>query len=134
MAVTITPSLRTALQLDAAASGAMALLGIGAAPVLSPLLGLPQPLLFWAGIALLPWVALLIGLARHDAAPRLLVVDVIALNALWVAASLGLLASGFVAPTLLGMVFVVAQALAVAAFAVLQLVALRRAAGVAATA
>jgi hypothetical protein len=126
MAVTITPSLRTALQLDAAASGAMALLAAGAAPVLSPLLGLPQPLLFWAGIALLPWVALLLALARRGSAPRLLLVDVIALNALWVAATLGLLASGLVEPTMLGVVFVVAQAMAVAAFAALQRRAFRR--------
>jgi hypothetical protein len=131
MAVTITPSLRTALHLDAAASGAMALLAIGAAPILSPLLGLPQPLLFWAGIALLPWVALLLGVARRNTAPRLLLVDILGLNALWVAASIGLLASGLVAPTLLGYAFIVAQALAVAAFAVLQGLALRRSAAAA---
>lgn len=132
--VTITSFIRTALNLDAAASGALALLAIGAAPVLSPLLGLPQPLLFWAGIALLPWVALLLGLARREAAPRILLVDVIALNALWVAASIGLLASGLVTPTLLGFGFVLAQALAVTAFAVLQLVGLRRATAQAAAA
>jgi hypothetical protein len=131
MAVTITPSFRTALHLDAAASGAMALLAIVAAPILSPLLGLPHPLLFWVGIALLPWVALLIVVARRNTAPRLLLVDIIALNALWVAASIGLLASGLVAPSLLGYAFIVAQALAVAAFAVLQGLALRRSAAAA---
>ena len=134
MTVTITPFIRTALRLDAAASGALALLAIGAGPALSPLLGLPEPLLVWAGVALVPWVVLLLVLARRQSAPRLLVIDVIALNALWVAASFGLLASGLVAPTLLGSAFVALQALAVAGFAVLQMVALRRAAGGQATA
>ncbi len=128
MRTNITSSMKTALVLDAAASGAMAVLAIGGASLLAPLLGLPRPLLFWAGLALLPWVTLLIALARRDAAPRLLLLDVIAVNALWVAASLGLLASGLVAPTLLGYAFVVAQALAVAGFAGLQMLALRRAA------
>lgn len=134
MTTTITPSMKTVLVLDAAASGAMAVLAIGAASLLAPLLGLPQPLLFWAGVAMVPWVALLVVLARRDTAPRLVLLDVVALNALWVAASLALLVSGLVAPTALGTAFVVAQALAVAAFAALQFSALRRATGATASA
>jgi hypothetical protein len=134
MTTTITSSMKSALVLDAVASGAMAVLAIGGASLLAPLLGLPQALLFWAGVAMLPWVALLIALARRQSAPRLILVDVVALNALWVAASLALLVSGLVAPTALGTAFVVAQALAVAAFATLQFSALRRATTAAASA
>jgi hypothetical protein len=50
----------------------------------------------------------------------------IALNVLWVAASIGLLLSGWVAPTLLGYAFVIAQAVVVGAFAELQIIGLRR--------
>jgi hypothetical protein len=55
-------------------------------------------------------------------------IDIVALNALWVAASFGMLVAGLVEPNLLGITFVVAQALAVAGFAGLQAVALRAAA------
>ena len=51
---------------------------------------------------------------------------IIAINALWVAASFGLLLSGLVAPTPLGYAFVIAQALAVALLAELQFIGLRR--------
>ncbi len=50
----------------------------------------------------------------------------IAANALWVVASIALLVSGEVAPTLLGYVFVIAQAVTVLGFAELQWVGLRR--------
>jgi hypothetical protein len=66
-------------------------------------------------------------LARRSSVARMLLIDVVALNALWVAASFGLLASGLVTPTVLGSAFVLLQALAVAGFAVLQMMALRRA-------
>ncbi len=51
---------------------------------------------------------------------------IIALNVLWVAGSIGLLMSGYVAPTMLGHAFVIAQALAVGVFAELQFIGLRR--------
>jgi len=127
MNVPVTPFLRNALLLDAVASGATALMAIAAAPVLSPLLGLPQALLFWAGAALVPFVALLVITARKQTASRLMLIDIIGINALWVAASLGLLVSGLVSPNLLGIAFVVVQAVAVALFAELQFIGLRRA-------
>ena len=65
------------------------------------------------------------SVAARDAAPAVLI-DIIAINALWVAASFGLLVSGAVAPNLLGYGFVVMQALAVAVFAELQIVGVRR--------
>ena len=50
----------------------------------------------------------------------------IACNAVWTVASVALVIDGFVTPTALGTVFVIGQAVAVAALGVLQYVALRR--------
>lgn len=127
MTVTVTPFLRNALYLDAVVSGAAAVLMAGGAGLLSPLLGLPQSLLLWAGLVLFPFVAMLVFAARRERIAHLLMIDIVALNALWVAASFGMLIAGLVEPNLLGIAFVVAQALAVTAFAVLQVVSLRAA-------
>ncbi|MVA99911.1 hypothetical protein GN330_21905 [Nitratireductor sp. CAU 1489] len=127
MTVTVTPFLRNALYLDAVVSGAAAVLMAGGAGLLSPLLGLPQPLLLWAGLVLFPFVAMLVFAARRERIAHLLMIDIVALNALWVAASFGMLIAGLVEPNLLGIAFVVAQALAVTAFAVLQVASLRAA-------
>jgi hypothetical protein len=127
MSIAITPFLRRVLYLDAATSGAAAVLCIAGASLLAPFTGLPTGLLFWAGIVLVPFVAMLLVLARRTAAPKLMLVDVAAINALWVAASFGLLASGLVEPNIFGVLFVVAQALAVALFAALQFAGLRSA-------
>lgn len=126
MSIALNPFYRQVLLADAAISGAAALLMAAGASFLSPLLGLPEGLLFWAGLVLFPFVALLVAVARRGAAPRMVLVDIIAINALWVAVSFGLLASGWVAPTLLGYAFVTAQALAVALFAALQFIGFRR--------
>jgi len=126
MSFTLNPFLRHVLFADAAVSGAAGLLMVEGAPFLSPLLGLPTGLLFYAGLALFPFVALLVAGARRGAASRVVIIDIIAINALWVAASIGLLVSGAVTPTLLGYVFVIAQALAVALLAELQFVGFRR--------
>ncbi len=126
MSFTLNPFLRQVLIVDAVVSGAAGLLMAVGAPLLSPLLGLPANLLFWAGVALFPFVALLLAVARRGEASRLVLIDIIAINALWVAASFGLLVSGAVAPTLLGYAFVIAQALAVALLAELQFIGFRR--------
>jgi hypothetical protein len=128
MTVTMTPFLRNIFAADAAVSGAAAVLMIVGAPYLSPLLGLPLGLLFWAGIVLVPFVVLLIGILRRQSVPRLILIDIIAINALWVAASFGSLFSGLVTPNVLGIAFVAAQALTVALLAELQFVGMRRAA------
>lgn len=125
MSIVITPFLRRVLQLDAATSGVAAALCILGASFLAPLTGLPERLLFWAGVILVPFVLLLLAVARRTAAPRMLVVDIAALNGLWVAASLGLLASGLLEPNTLGVLFVLAQAIAVACFTALQFAGLR---------
>ena len=126
MTSTINPFLRQVLCIDAAVSGVAGLLMAAGAPILSSLLGLPEGLLFWAGVALFPFVALLIVVARRGQASRLMLIDIIAINALWVAASFGLLVSGAVSPTILGYAFVIAQALVVALLGGMQFVGLRR--------
>jgi hypothetical protein len=100
MTVTMTPFLRNILAADAAVSGATATLMIVGALYLSPLLGLPAGLLFWAGVVLVPFVALLLGVLRRQSVPRPILIDIIGINALWVVASFGLLFSGAVAPML----------------------------------
>jgi len=134
MSITVTPFLRNVLHADALISGAAGLLMMLGAPLLSPLLELPAELLFWAGVVLVPFVAMLVVIARRAAVSRLVMIDIIAINIVWVVASFGLLVSGLVAPNALGIAFVVAQALAVAVFAELQVVAIRRAASVVAAA
>jgi hypothetical protein len=131
MSFTLNPFLRQVLFVDAAVSGAAGLLMAAGAPFLSPLLGLPLGLLFWSGLALLPFVAVLVVIARRGEASRFAIIDIIAINALWVAASLGLLISGLVEPTMLGYAFVIAQAVAVALLGALQIIGLRRAAAIA---
>jgi hypothetical protein len=127
MSIAITPFLRKVLYLDAVMSGAAAILCIAGASVLAPFTGLPEGLLFWTGIVLVPFVAMLLALAIRPSAPKLMLVDIAALNALWVAASFGLLSSGLVEPNLFGSAFVITQALAVALFAILQVAGLRSA-------
>ncbi len=116
--------LRRVLLADALASGATGLLAV--AVPLSGLLGLPPGLLRGAGLILLPYAALVAWLAVRGAPPpRWAVWAVVGINACWAVDSLLLLVSGWVAPTGLGIAFVVMQALVVAGFAVLQAMALR---------
>ncbi|WP_309084077.1 hypothetical protein [Chelativorans sp.] len=127
MTLTVSPFLRKALLADAFVSGAAAALMIGGAGLLGPLLQLPAGLLFWAGVALVPFVALVFATARRDSAPRLLVFDIALINVVWVMASFAIMLAGMVTPNLLGVLFITAQALTVALFAALQFAALRTA-------
>jgi hypothetical protein len=71
-------------------------------------------------------VAFLAYVGTRETIARPAVQAIIVLNVLWVAGSALLLLSGFVAPTALGSAFVIAQAAAVAVFAELQFIGLRR--------
>jgi len=125
---TVQPSslLRRALLADSLASGATGLLLLFAVDWLSPLLALPHDLLLGAGASLLPFALALFWLARSTSLPRLAVWAVIVVNALWVLDSCWLLFAGPLEPSLLGRVFVIGQALAVALFAELQWFGLKR--------
>ena len=118
--------LRRALQLDAVATAATALLAIAAAGPLADWLGLPAGLLRGAGIVLVPFVALVAWASLRPHTPIGAVRLIVAANIAWAVASVVLVVSGWVAPTTLGVVFVLAQALIVAGFAELQILGLRR--------
>ena len=108
--------LRSVLLIDAAVTGATALAMLAAAAPLATLTALPADLLRIAGLALLPYVAWIAWLARKPGYRSGWLVA--ALNALYALDCVVLLASGWVSPNALGIVFVLVQAVAVAAFAV----------------
>ena len=111
---------------DAVISGTTGLaLAVFAGP-LESVLGLPAALLRGAGLALLPFAAVVLGIARRDPVPAGGVKGIMAANVVWVAASALLLVSGWVSPTALGTAFVVAQAVAVVGLTELEFFALRR--------
>jgi hypothetical protein len=120
------PFLRKSLLLDAAASGATALMLIAGAGLLDGLLGLPVALMREAGLILVPFVAFVAWVGTREEVARGAVWTIIATNALWVAASIGLLVGGWVTPTVLGYAFIIAQAAVVALFAELQYAGLKR--------
>jgi len=105
------------LLIDAIASGATAVLLVAGADLLAPLLQLPAGLLRGAGVVLVPFVALVYGLSRRASPPRAAVAAVVAVNFAWVAASAWVAFGGVWQPSLAGVAFVLAQALAVLAFA-----------------
>lgn len=117
--------LRRALTADAAISGATGAAMIVAADVLAGLLDVPATLLRYAGISLIPFVAYVFYLSRRPSLTPASVWVVIALNVAWVIASGLLLLSGQIHPNGFGYAFVIAQAIAVAAFAEIQYVGLR---------
>jgi hypothetical protein len=117
--------LRRALLVDVVGSGAVALLLVAGAGPLPDLLGLPALLLRSAGAFLVAYVAYVAFVATRERIPAGLAWSIVALNAAWAFASLGLLQTSLVVPTVLGTAFVVAQAVAVAAFGVTQYVGLR---------
>ncbi|HEU4328144.1 MAG TPA: hypothetical protein VFS21_33720 [Roseiflexaceae bacterium] len=118
--------LRRALLIDAGVTAVTALAMAGGAPLLSGLLALPEPLLRYAGLSLVPFVALVAFVATRPQLSHTGVWAVIGLNALWVVASVALLLGGMVAPNALGYGFVLFQAAVVAVFAELQFLGLRR--------
>lgn len=125
MTIENTPFLRNILLADAAMGAVAAALTIPGAGLLAPLLGLPQALLFWAGVALVPVVAFLLAMVRRASVPRSWLREIVLVNWAWVAASLGILTFAPIAPNALGIAFILAQAAAVAGFAVLEGLALR---------
>jgi hypothetical protein len=123
----MTSMLRMALMGDAAMSAVASLLMIGGAGILSEFLELPQTLLSYAGLVIIPYVILLGILAKRAALPSAMVWAVISVNILWSLASALLLVAGWVLPNAYGYAFVIVQAVAVLAFAEFQYFALRQA-------
>lgn len=117
--------LRRALLADAVISGATGVLMAAGASLLSDLLQLPEPLLRFAGLALLPFAAFVAAVAMRARLPRAAAWAVVLVNGLWALDSVMLLVAGWVAPNLLGAGFVLAQAAVVAGLAALQVKGLR---------
>jgi len=115
--------LRTALRLDAIASGGLGALLLATAGLLDEPLGLPVGLTLVVGGVLLVWSGLVGWISVGASEP--LAKDVVAGNVVWVAASTVFAVSGWVELTGLGVAFVVAQAAAVAGLTCLQVAGLR---------
>jgi hypothetical protein len=120
--------LRFALLADALASGATGLLAFAGAGILDAWLGLPAKLLFYAGLSLIPYAALVAYLGTRPVISRAAVWAIIAYNATWAIDSIALLVSGTLSPTALGYAFVIFQGAVVAGFAGLQYLGLRKSA------
>lgn len=118
--------LRLVLGADALSSAALGLACAAGAASLSHVLGLPELLLRYAGLALLPWAAVVGFLAARETLRPVFVWAVIVLNILWAVDSFGLIFGGLVQQTPLGAIFIVIQAVAVLVLAECQMIAMRR--------
>jgi hypothetical protein len=118
--------LRLVLLADAITCTATGLMMMIGSDALEQSLGLPAALLRYAGFSLLPFAVFLLYLAARQQSSASPVWAAILLNALWTVDSLLILVTGWVAPTEVGYVLVIAQALGVAMLAALEYVGLRK--------
>jgi hypothetical protein len=119
--------LRFALRLDAAGSGALGLLGLVAAAPLADPLGATAGGLRGTGAFLVGYAIVLVLLAARPVIPRAAAWTVVIGNTGWMLGSIGAAVAGRDSFTALGVAVVLAQAAAVAVFADLQWLGLRRA-------
>ncbi|MFG3685556.1 hypothetical protein [Micromonospora sp. NPDC047740] len=119
--------LRFALKQDALGSGANGVVYVVVAAIFGELFGLPAALLYPIGVFLVAWAAALFFLAARPTVSRAAVGVVMAVNVVWVVASVELLVAGWFPLTGLGIALVIVQAVAVAGFTVLQFAGLRKA-------
>lgn len=113
-------SLKRLLALDATTCAAMGALLLALASPIATLTRLPDGLLWWAGLVLLPVAAFMALAARSAPVPGWMSAVVIFGNAFWVLASLALPVLGLVSPNLIGSLFLLGQAAVVAGFAYAQ--------------
>lgn len=118
--------LRRVLWADAASGVGTAVLHCEFADTLAPLLGLPANLLLWSGYALGAFVLFIAWIASRRTIPAGPVWLLIATNAAWVVGCVGLLASSAVAPTVLGEVFLIVQAVFVGVLVELEWIGARK--------
>lgn len=108
--------LRGVFRLDAASGALMGAPLVAFAGPLAPLLGLPEPLLFWGGLALFPVAATMLAAAATLARP--LVLLVVWGNVAWAVACVGLMVA--LPVTGLGALFLLVQIVFVLAMAYLE--------------
>lgn len=121
---TLSPFLRNVLIADAVTGVGAGIALIAGADFTHELLGLPSALLFWAGVALVPFVAMLAYAIRSNSTA--IVPWIIGINFAWVAGSLYVAFGPTFAPSLIGQLFVCAQAAVVFILAELQVIGMRR--------
>lgn len=119
-------ALRTALRIDAVASGGLGAMLLALCRSLDEPLGLPVVLSASVGAGLLAWAGLVSWISIDATEP--LTKEVVAANVVWVLGSCAFAVSGWVDLTAVGVAFVVVQALAVAGVTGMQVLALREAA------
>ena len=118
--------LRRVLAADAVASGgAGLLLAFGGAP-LQTLTGLPTEMSQPIGAFLVGYAAIVAWIASRAVVRAALVWAVGVVNLLWTVESLAMLGAGLLALTPIGYSLILGQAAAVAAFAVLEMLGMRR--------
>ncbi|MFC5521382.1 hypothetical protein [Polaromonas jejuensis] len=120
--------LRNVLRVDALSCVACGLLQVALTGTMARLLGLPETLLAYTGEFLLMYAAAVAFISTRKPVPRSLVWALVAGNLAWAAGCVLLLVSGRVSPSMLGLAYVVVQALTVAVLAELQFFGLRRSA------
>lgn len=119
--------LRLALWLDAVASGVVGLVLLAGSAVLPEWLGIPAGLFWPVGLFFVTYAVVVGLIGTPEVVNRTAVWVIVGLNLMWVVASVAVVVSGWLPLTTLGVVFVLAQALAVLVFADLQYLRLRRA-------
>jgi len=124
--LTTRPLLRPVLKLDAVVTGANGAAYLVAAGPLGELLGLSETLLRATGAFLVAFAAVVWITGSRREIPRAPVYAIVVANAVWAADSLVAAIAGWGDPTTAGTVWIVLQAIVVAAFAELQLTGLRR--------
>ena len=111
---------------DAVVTGMTGVALFAGAGILHDLLGVPVALMRYTGLILIPFAAIVFYWSDPARLSRSRAWTVIALNLAWVAASVMLLLADWIAPTSLGIAFVLFQAVIVALFAELQFTGLRK--------
>lgn len=125
--IRISNFLRYVLFADALTCTACGLLLSVGGTFLQSVLGLPLDLMLYAGLSLFPFVAFLIFAATRKSISKTLIWLIVGLNLLWTIDSFLIIFSGYVAPTTLGYIFVIFQAVGVGLFAILEFIGLQKA-------
>ena len=123
----MTGLLKLALLADAVASGMTGILLAGGAGLITGLLGLPEDFMRYVGLFCVAYGLFVAYVGTRSAMPSPVILLIIIGNTLWAAGSIALLISGLLSPTMLGYLFVTAQAIVVAALAAAQQIGLRQA-------
>ena len=127
MSVLSSPSfLRAVVWFDAATGVLLAALHLALTDTLAQWLGLPAGLVSASGLALIAYALLAGVIASQRSTPRGLLWVLIAGNAAWAFASLALLLSSAVAPTVWGQAYLVVHVVSVGLLAELQWFGMRR--------